>query len=171
MHERHRALTASIAGSYQEAASVCLNRHHEPPVQIRTDDNGTEDSAEVTWITPSSLLQDAWANVIDTTEMGAYGCVLAGVEELRGLLALRRAETGTGADYYIGPAWAGQDDLEDCIRIEISGVDKGNDIAVKKRLLEKVRQASEGNSSLPALAGVIGFSARLLILKDVPDKS
>lgn len=132
-------------------------------------DNGAGQTAEITWGTPDTRTLDAWANSIDATEAGAYGCVIAGVEELRGLLAIRRAETGTGADYYIGPPGAGSEDLESCIRLEVSGVDKGDQGDVRKRLLEKVRQAREGKSSLPALAGVFGFSARLLMVKDVPD--
>ena len=169
MHERHRALTPSIAGSYQEAAAVCLNRYHTPPIEIELSDSGTESSAEVSWEAPDSQVRDAWANEIDATEAGAYGCVIAGVELLKGFLAVRRAETGTGADYYIGPPGAGAEDLEDCLRLEVSGVGNGDHREVRKRLLQKVRQASEGNSSLPAVAGVIGFSARLLILGEVSE--
>jgi hypothetical protein len=167
MHERHRALTRHIAGSYQEAASVCLSRHHTPPIQITLSDNGTDSPAEVTWLTPAIRIRDAWANATDTTEAGAYGCVIAGVEELRQLVAVRRAETGTGADYYLGPPGAGQTDLEDCVRLEVSGVDAGDRREVARRVLQKVQQAREGNSSLPALAGVIGFSATLIALQDV----
>jgi hypothetical protein len=114
---------------------------------------------------------DAWANTTDTTEAGAYGCVIASVELSRGLFAMRRVETGTGADYYVGPEGAGVDDLEDCLRLEVSGVGDGGENAVKKRLLEKVSQAQRGNSSLPAVAGVIGFSERLVMLKGVPEES
>lgn len=167
MHERHHALTVPIAGSYLEAASVCLSRHHTPPVQITLSDNGSESSAETSWMVPDSRTLDAWANTTDTTEAGAYCCVIAGVEGLRGLVAVRRAETGTGADYYLGPPGAGANDLEDLVRLEVSGVDAGDRKEVDKRLLQKVRQAREGASSLPALAGVIGFSAKLLMVRDV----
>jgi hypothetical protein len=167
MDERHRALTTAVANNYREAASVCLSRHHQPPVQVTLSDDGVESVAEVTWTVPDERTQGAWANTTDTTEAGAYGCVIAGVEELRGLVAVRRAETGTGADYYIGPPGAGQHDLEDCVRLEVSGVDSGDHREIAKRLIEKVRQARDGNSSLPALAGVIGFSSRWLMVRDV----
>lgn len=167
MHERHRALTPPIAGSYQEAAAVCLSRHHTSPVQVTLSDNGSELSAEINWTAPDARTLAAWANTTDTTEAAAYGCVIAGVEQLRGLVAVRRAEIGTGADYYVGLPGAGNDDLEDCLRLEVSGVDAGDHREVTKRLLEKIRQAKAGNSNLPALAGVIGFSARLLLLRDV----
>src|SRR5260370_36803923 len=116
MHERHRALTPSIAGTYQEAASVCLSRHHISPVEITLSDNSTKSPAELAWAAPDARILAAWANTTDTTEAGAYGCVIAGVELLRDLFAVRRAETGTGADYYIGPTGSGENDLEDCLR-------------------------------------------------------
>jgi hypothetical protein len=171
MHLRHRALTPAIAGCYQEAASVCFQRHHSSPTEIRISDNNTNSSAQVEWEAPDSRTSDAWANETDTTEAGAYGCVIASVELVRNLMAVRRAETGTGADYYVGPDGAGVDDLEDCLRLEVSGVNDGDEKAVRKRLLEKVVQAQRGNSSLPAIAGVIGFSERLVLLKDVPEES
>jgi hypothetical protein len=170
MHERHRALTPSIAGAYEEAASVCLNRHHASPLVITLSNNGTESAAELSWAAPTSRVLDAWANTIDATEAGAYCCVIAGLEQLRGLFAVRRAETGTGADYYVAAAGSGGNDLEACLRLEVSGVDSGDRPQVTKRLLEKVRQAQQGESSLPAFAGVIGFSAKLLMVQDVPEE-
>jgi hypothetical protein len=170
MHERHRALTPSIAGGYEEAASVCLSRHHTSPAKVTLSDNGCESSADVAWTEPEQRVWDAWANSTDTTEAGAYACVIAGIEELRGLVAVRRAETGTGADYYVGPPGTGTDDLEDCLRLEVSGIDAGDQRAVTRRLNEKVQQARQGNSNLPALAGVIAFSGRLLMVRDVPEE-
>jgi hypothetical protein len=169
MDERHRGLTPAVAGAYREAAAVCLSRHRVSPVLITLSDNGIESPAEVEWEAPDDRTQGAWANSTDATEAGAYGCVLAGVEELRGLVAVRRAETGTGADYYIGPPGSGVSDLEDCIRLEVSGVDAGDQVDVRRRLVQKVGQVREGKGSLPALAGVIGFSARLLLVRDVMD--
>jgi hypothetical protein len=170
LQNRHLALTDAIAGAYREAATVCLNRHHVPPVSIKLSDNGSESEAEISWRIPDSRTIGAWANAIDTTEAGAYGCLIAGLESIRGLFAVRRAETGTGADYYLGPKGSGKDDLEGCLRLEVSGVDGGNADVVAARLRAKSRQAQRGNSNLPALAGVIGFSARLLMVCDVPEE-
>jgi hypothetical protein len=171
MHARHRALTPAVADSYYEAATVCLSRHHESPLEMVLSDNGKKSDAALAWQAPNSRVLDAWANTTDATEAGAYGCVIAGVEYLRELFAVRRAETGTGADYYIGPHGSGQDDLEGCMRLEVSGVGDGDEKDVNKRLLEKVRQARRGKGNLPALAGVVGFSARLLMVKDVLEES
>jgi hypothetical protein len=85
----------------------------------------------------------------------------------RGLVALRRAETGTGADYYLAPLGTTLDDLENCVRLEVSGIDKGTTSDVEVRLLQKVAQARRGASNLSALATVVGFKAQKIAVKDV----
>ena len=146
-----------------------MNRHHVSPIQVAVVNDDAESSADFEWVTPDARMLGAWANAIDTTEAGAYGCVIACVEEYRGLFAVRRAETGSGADYYVGPAGAGGEDLEDCLRLEVSGVDRGDRREVERRLLQKTQQLRDGQGSLPALAGVMGFSAKVLMVRSVGD--
>lgn len=59
------------------------------------------------------------------------------------------------------------DDLEGCLRLEVSGIDKGLVSSVVQRLKAKLDQAASGASNLPAMAGVVGFQARLIMLKPV----
>lgn len=169
MHQNHRGLTEAIAAGYGQAASVCLSRHHTSPIALALLYDPNETSAQLAWEVPDLRILGAWANTTDTTEAGAYGCVIAAVELLRGFYAVRRAETGTGADYYIGPLGSGLDDLEDCLRLEISGVGGGDFEEVRRRLAKKVEQARQGDSNLPAMAGVIGFAAKLLMLEEVAE--
>ncbi len=115
------------------------------------------------WEETSQRERHAWGNATDTTEAGAYGLALAAVE-LESLVAVRRAETGTGADYYVAPLGIVADDLEDCIRLEVSGVDRGDERAVHLRLCQKVQQALSGSSSLPAIAAVVGFRSRIIAM-------
>ena len=155
--ERHDGLTPAIADCFCEAARVCLDRHHQPPVEFTIHDNGAGSSATVDWERTDDKCKAAYANETDTTEWGAYACALATTELTRGLVALRRAETGTGADYYLAPPGTTLDDLESCVRLEVSGVDKGTANDVEIRLLQKVAQARAGASNLPALASVVGL--------------
>jgi hypothetical protein len=74
-------------------------------------------------------------------------------------------ETGTGADDYIGPPDQSRDDLEGCLRLEVSGTDRGTASAVARRLREKIEQAMVGHSSLSAMAGVVGFDAQRMLLQ------
>jgi len=85
------------------------------------------------------------------------------------LVALRRAETKTGADYYLALPGTPVDDLEACLRLEVSGVDKGTPSDVEIRLLQKIAQARAGACNLPALATVVGFKAQKIAVRDVGD--
>jgi hypothetical protein len=166
LNDRH-GLTPARLEVFREAASVCLSRHHQPPAVLVLEDNGVRSTADLSWREPDERERATYANLHEAVEQGAYGCVLASIDHLRGLVAVRRADTGTGADYYVGPLGAGANDLEDCLRLEISGIDAGEERDVRRRLVEKQQQARDGQSSLPALAGVIGFRARLLLVADV----
>lgn len=73
----------------------------------------------------------------------------------------------TGADYYVAPREKASDDLEDWLRLEVSGVDHGSEPTVRQRLKAKLTQAAAGKSNLPAMAGVVGFKIRLILLADL----
>ena len=167
MDQRHPGLTQSIAASNMEAPSVCLHRHHQPPEHFDVEAREAGSTVLVDWQPPNARAQRAWANETDTTEAGACALVLAAVERAERLVAIGRAETMTGADYYVAPEGRAADDLEDCLRLEVSGIDRGSEAAVKRRLKDKLAQARRGRSDLPAIAGVAGFKARLIVLADL----
>lgn len=117
------------------------------------------------WPSASARLERAWRNRDDATRDAAYICVIAAVELLEGMVAVARTETTTGADYYIAPAGHDGEDLEDCLRLEVSGINAGTPADVAARLREKIEQTKRGSSNLPAIAGVIGFSTKLIRLR------
>jgi hypothetical protein len=162
--KRHRGVSPGLGQSYSEAARVCLDRHHTSPLLVSVADNDDMTTALAIWDRCDDSLLGAWANEIDATEFGAYALGLAAIEVRRGMVAMQRAETQTGADYYIAPANTPADDLEQWLRLEVSGVDRGTEGAVWQRLREKVNQTREGSSNLPAVAAVVGFGAKLIVL-------
>ena len=167
MEQRHAGLTKAVADSYTEAAKVCLDRHHWPPANFGLEKGNSRLTATLKWQSTDERTRSAWANNNDATEAGAYACVLAAVELLNGLVAVRRAETLTGADYYVAPRDDAPEDLENCLRLEVSGVDRGPENTITNRLRSKLTQAAAGKSNLPALAGVVGFKAGLIVLADL----
>jgi len=167
LYERHTGLTPDLSGTYCEAASVCLNRHHESPVELDILRNGGTTRRLVEFQKPDARALNAWANDTDTTEIGAYGVCLAAVEVEKHLVAVRRAEILTGADWYVAPVGTKLHDLESCLRLEISGLDTGNRSAVNARLLQKIQQARQGASNLPAIASVVGFKERAIAIQKV----
>jgi hypothetical protein len=170
MADRHQALTPSLAGSYLEAARVCLDRHHDSPKEFTLENDRVESIAKVEWEVTDSRVQAALANADDATRDGAYAVAIAATELLRGIVAVHRAETKTGADYYIAPIGEELEDLENWWRLEVSGthLDKS---AVKRRLRDKLEQARKGKSKLPALAAVVGFRVQLILLQTVDGAS
>lgn len=170
LHERHPGLTASLGGTFLEAASVCLNRHHGSPVDMRVVCNGGTSTQSVVFPKPDGRVLNAWANDIDTTESGAYGVSLAAVEVEENLVAVRRAETLTGADWYVAPIGTEPVDLENCFRLEVSGIDAGGQSLVDARLRQKIEQTRRGASNLPAIASVVGFKEKAIAIQRVSDE-
>lgn len=163
--ERHYGLTPPVANSYTEAARVCFDRHHVPPIDFIVIDEGVNLAAITEWEPTDDRQKAAWANENDATRDGACACALAAVELSKRMVAMRRAEIKTGADYYVGRQGEAIEDLENCYRLEVSGVDKGTQSTVQQRVREKLVQAAAGASNLPAIAGVVGFRAKLIILQ------
>lgn len=166
LHERHTGLTISLGGTFTEAAGVCLSRHHLSPVDFEVS-NPVEVMHDMAFSMPDTRTLKAWSNHIDTTESGAYGVCLAAVEAVEQLVAVRRAETHTGADFYVAPIGTDPQDLETCFRLEVSGVDAGSKSAVNARLRQKVEQTRRGNSNVPAIAAVVGFKELAVAIQRV----
>lgn len=169
MAQRHYGLVQEVAEYWTQGACVCLDRHHQPPAVFQIIWAERRTDAIIEWEPTDERTKDSWANENDATEAGAYACVLAAVELLEGLVAVRRAEVKTGADYYVAPPGTQASDLENCIRLEISEIDRGNAATVVRRLNDKLEQTTLGNSNLPAIAGVVGFRAQLIRLADLEE--
>ncbi len=168
MADRHVGWNQAVAESYREAALVCLDRHHEPPQEfVLQTDNLNDGKIRVSWEAPDERCKGAWANLDDATRDGAYACAIAATEVARELYTVRRAETLTGADYYVAPTNEPPEDLENCLRLEVSGTARDT-AEVRRRLKQKVRQAKEGQSNLPAIAVVIGFKVKIISFAAVP---
>jgi hypothetical protein len=166
MDTRHPGLPPGVAGSYEEAVRVCLSLNYESPQIFLITHDAIEHSAEVEWESPDQRCQRGWANLDDATRDGAYACALAAVELTSGFFAMGRAEKLTGADYYVAPIETDPNDLESCIRLEVSGTQ--SDInEVIRRLREKITQAKNGNSPLPAIAAVVGFRTKCIKMESV----
>jgi len=167
LDELHPGVTRGVAAAFDEAARVCLDRHHTSPIIFAVDRGENSCEGATAWEATDARTQGAWANETDTTEAGAYCVALVAIEAADGLVAVRRAEGLTGADYYLGKSGEAVEDLERSYRLEVSGVDKGGMTALRSRLGQKVRQAQDGKSNLPAIAAVVGFAAKTILTADV----
>ena len=160
---RHPGVSTAVCEAFSEAAEICLARHHEPPrTPFHVTCAGKESVRSLKWSAPDETAQRSWRNRDDATRDGAYVVSLAVVEHELGMVALYRADTRTGADYYVGrPA---SPDLEDAFRLEVSGVDEGGLADIRRRLRSKEEQAARGDSPLPAYASVVGFREAAILV-------
>ena len=166
---RHPGVTTAVSASFTEAAEVCLARHHNPPMtRLSINCCGNLSIKTLNWTSPSDTAMRAWNNRDDATRDGAYIVSLAAVEAELGVVALSRAETRTGADYYVGNPNA--IDLEEAYRLEVSGTDAGDTSELRNRLRKKQKQALAGDSTLPAYASIVGFREAQILISLVEDK-
>lgn len=161
--ERH-ALDPHQLQGYANAAKVQLEKHHQPPTQFEVTSKGETHNYSVEWTPVDDLLRRSYNNVDDATRDGAYVMAFAAVEDIEGMVGIARAETKTGADYYVAPIGSSPEDLEMAYRLEVSGTN-GPESMVRQRLKEKQQQTRDGIGTEPAIAAVVGFKARLILLE------
>ena len=160
--DRHPMDPHQLRG-YANAAKVRLEAHHAPPVDFEVISKGETVNYEIKWAPVDDMLRRSYNNADDAKRDGAYVIAFAAVEELEGLVGIGRAETKTGADYYVAPAGAEASDFENAVRLEVSGTD-GTAAEVRARLRQKQEQTRKGTGTEPAIAAVVGFRTRLILV-------
>jgi hypothetical protein len=169
LYERHIGLYEPLCRAYADAAGVCLSRHHISPADLTIQNRTDISSREISWDIPNERIRRSWANADDATRDGAYCVSLALVEAEFGFVALARAETKTGADYYVGLPETS--DLENAFRLEVSGTDEGDRPVIQSRLKEKLDQLKRGNSNRPGIAIIIGFLEKYALIENMGDEN
>jgi hypothetical protein len=161
--QRHPIDPHQLQG-YANAAKVRLQAHHVPPVEFQVMSPDETVSYQVAWAPVDEQLQQSYRNADDAKRDGAYVLAMAAVEELEGMVGVARAETRTGADYYMAPAGSQTGDLETAFRLEVSGTD-GGPSEIRRRLRQKREQTQRGMSAIPAIAAVVGFKTKLILIE------
>lgn len=168
LHLRHPGISRGISALFDEATRVCLDRHHVAPVEFVIERGEAQLPVVAQWTPADERTRRACENRSYATELGACGLVLAAIEASDGLVALGRAQMVSGVDFMLGKAGDTLQDIEGMTRLEISGVDQGGMAALRSRLQHKILQAARGAHNVPAIAGVVGFAAQRIVVKDVP---
>jgi hypothetical protein len=165
---RHPGVSAAVCANFSEAADICLARHHgPPPTPLNINCVGKESTRILKWCSPDETARRSWRNRDDATRDAAYGISLAVVEHELGMVALSRADTRSGADYYVGTPEAV--DLEEAFRLEVSGIDAGDLADIRRRLKTKEGQLVRGDVFLPGYASIVGFRQAVVLVSRVED--
>jgi hypothetical protein len=110
----------------------------------------------------SEQMRNAYRYEERTTENGAYGVALLAVCHLTEKTVLLQSWQGTGFDYFLAPE--GEDQFQESVLLEISGIRRGTERAIRGRVREKIIQM-QTHSPLPmerGLVAIVEFSRPLL---------
>lgn len=87
---------------------------------------------------------------------------LAYVSAAQDLTAFSRALRGSGADYILTSRRQGVGDIEQRLRLEVSGTDRGTETDIERRLYQKLEQLRRGDPYTAGMAVVVEFRARAI---------
>jgi hypothetical protein len=105
MADRHYGLTPEVAGCYQQAARVCLDRHHAPPTDFQIEDERGALGVWVAWA-PAAERERAAGPTRRRDPRRGIPVRARRDRGADGLYAMRRVQVGGRADYYVAPEGA-----------------------------------------------------------------
>lgn len=158
------AISPAFGAFLVEAAEVCLH-HGQHPATVRWEILG-DHPAETQLLWAGELNEqvlNSWRDLPEATEYGATGMALLLVLAMTDLTVVKRSVKGTGFDYWLGKKETnGEENFQECVRLEISGILSGDNSTIKKRVLDKFRQTRRSDHlGLPALVIVTEFRTLL----------
>ena len=149
-------LTPARGAFYAEAAAVGLdNREHSSPTHMDViEQKGkaqTTSTINIIWDPLPARATGNW-DLVDATEHGACGIAALIVCKPRGL-AMERARTGSGIDYWLAPGPL----MQRSARLEVSGILRGPE-RIGERAKQKLKQTQKSAGELPVTVVVVEFS-------------
>ncbi|MEM9984104.1 MAG: hypothetical protein AAF804_03325, partial [Bacteroidota bacterium] len=139
---------------------VCLQSWgHQPGAVLRVKISADQ-AFELSWqALESDQLIRTWADQQEATEYGATAIAILLVLQLTEYTVIRRSVKGTGFDYWLGHEENGKLPFQETVRLEISGIFRGAEPLITKRVNQKLKQVQRSDRlGLPALIIVTEFS-------------
>ena len=165
-------LSEKVWDCWAEAAAVTLSRFHKappPPTPLEVAPTGVDPvRVHLKWPAPDKRALASHANEQNATEWGAYVLAAIAVRSAGAWRVRGRANHASGADLVM---LRDDDDPENFVKLEVSGVAKGSGNAgakkLRDRLREKIDQAGRGDLDRPGVAVVVGFEAARALVSEV----
>ena len=132
------AISPAVGAALAEAGGVCMeSQGHERGVAL-TVRGYHKNCYAVVWpcITEQSRL--TWNDPENATEYGAVGVAVLIAKAITGYEIVRQSRKGTGFDYWMGKT--SDEGFANKAGLEISGIRKGDNRIIRKRVNEKLRQ-------------------------------
>lgn len=145
-------LTKVVGSSYAEAASVCLDdQGHSSPKPMDIIKPEGKETVTINWDPLPARAKGSW-DLVDATEWGACGIAALIVCKPRGL-AMERAKTGSGIDFWLGSGPL----MQRSARLEVSGILSGPE-RIRERGKQKLNQTQKSAGELPVTVVIVEFS-------------
>ncbi len=162
--EKSSLLSAIKCADFSEAAAVCLEANdHFKGVTMKVEGDFSC-QFKLKWKAVSPRMKNSREDMAYTVESGAYCLAMLVVEKLTGLKVTRQSQKRTGFDYWLGDV--GDLGMQNCARLEVSGILKGNLARINSRLKEKIKQTKKSDTlDLPAYVVIVEFSQPLIKIK------
>jgi hypothetical protein len=157
LSDGYPALTPAAGGRLAEAASVALEIHkHLNPVSLTVRGVYTMECA-LEFLNTTEQLRRTYGDPDENTEEGACGIALLLLMNLTEHTVVRRSRKGTGVDYFLGDV---NDFLfQNTARLEVSGIGKGTEQEIKKRVKQKKEQTEQSDHlTIPVYVVIVEFS-------------
>ena len=135
-----------------QAAVACLvDQEHKSGVEL--DVHGIVDSKyELLWNHFEKDLATAWGDHEEAVEYGAYGIACILISLLTGYTHFERSMKGTRFDFWARKSSEGLP-FQDSLKLEVSGIARGDNSEVKQRLRIKTEQI--GGSTIKNIPGYV----------------
>ncbi|EKD71515.1 MAG: hypothetical protein ACD_46C00175G0002 [uncultured bacterium] len=153
-----KSLTDNMINALIEAGVYCLeDSKHLSGINTKLKGDKTDDY-EIKWNSScNKLAVFSWGE--EVIEWAAVAISILVATKITGYTAVERAMRGTGIDYWLGNFDDRALIFEQKERLEISGIKKGDDSAIKQRVNNKKKQTNQSASSKkPAHVLVVEFS-------------
>jgi hypothetical protein len=122
----------------------------------------------ITWRPPDQTVRGSHDNDLDATRDGAYAVAALSMHSIDRWRIRARAQAASGADLL---AFRDDDDPNNFVKVEVSGVSAGSEerglSELRKRLRAKVAQVRGGDLDLPGIAVVVGFELAHVLVSEV----
>ncbi len=157
-------LSPGVCAYLSEAASVVLAWFHTPSSTPAAVFRGeARRDAVIVWDAPNPVQRSSHANELEAVRDGACAVAVAAVHAEAGYIVRKRPRHGSGADYLMTRVG---DDVDAFVRLEVSGIARGDALDLRARMAQKRIQLLEGNAPGPGVAVVVAFKDAIVRMED-----
>lgn len=156
------AITPAFGAALAEACAVCLSQQgYIQGIELKIEGEFTT-VFQLYWQEVTEQMLRCWNDSEYTTEQAAYGIAFLVIQELTDYTVIERSRRGTGFDYWLGKN--NELPFQNAVRLEVSGIRKGDDSRIKARVKQKLEQVSPTDGTLPAYIVIVEFSNPLVFI-------